>query len=353
MIQDRAAGAIIGGLIGDALGLGCHWYYDLDELRRHYGDWITDYTTPRQNWYHEGMRPGQLSQTGLITVMLMRSVLEHKVYVESDFIRHLEEELFPDLDGTAMQGPGGYTNQSIREAYLRCTVEKKPWGEVGGSADNTEAAERAIVLAVRYATNPRMVAATVSSNCRLTQSDEMIVGMTTAYDCVLSLLVAGEKLDSALSGTLMDLVGKGNLPYQDRPLPPKIGEIDINLPGLFPIPDPLLIPSAIAGIVNCPGIMIEPAWKVSLVYGLPCGINHQLPCAYYLASRFSDDFESAVLHAINGGGQNMSRAFLTGALVGAQVGLSRIPQRLIKGLDSSDELVSLARQLGEVAALDA
>ena len=28
-IQDRAAGAIMGAFIGDALGLGPHWYYDL------------------------------------------------------------------------------------------------------------------------------------------------------------------------------------------------------------------------------------------------------------------------------------------------------------------------------------
>jgi hypothetical protein len=71
-----------------------------------------------------------------------------------------------------------------------------------------------------------------------------------------------------------------------------------------------------------PNIRIEPAWKASIVYGLPCPIYHQLPAAYYLAARFSNDFEAAVFHAINGGGQNMSRACLTGALVGAQVGLS-------------------------------
>jgi ADP-ribosylglycohydrolase len=352
MIRDRAVGAIIGGLIGDALGLGCHWYYDLDELRRHYGDWISDYTTPRPKWYHAGLKAGQLSQTGLITVMLLRSVLEHKGYVESDFTRRLETELFPMLDGTAMQGPGGYTNQSIREAYVRRVMEKKPWSETGGHADNTEAAERSIVLAVRYAKNPRMAAATVSSNCRLTQSNEMIVALGTAFDCVVSLLVAGEKLDSVLSDKLMDLVGKGNLPYQDRPLPPKPGEIDINLPGLFPIPDALLIPSCVARIVNDPGIRIDPAWRIALIYGLPCGINHQLPAAYYLASRFADDFESAVLHAINGGGQNMSRAFLTGALVGAQVGLSKIPQRFIDGLENSNELVSLALELGDLAESD-
>jgi len=104
-----------------------------------------------------------------------------------------------------------------------------------------------------------------------------------------------------------------------------------------------------AGIVGDPGIRIEPAWKISLVYGLPCAIYHQLPAAYYLATRFVDDFESAILHAINGGGQNMSRAFLTGAMVGAQVGLSKIPPRFVAGLENAEELVRLALELGELA----
>jgi hypothetical protein len=34
-----------------------------------------------------------------------------------------------------------------------------------------------------------------------------------------------------------------------------------------------------------PQIRIEPAWKVSLVYGMPCAIYHILPAAYYLAAR--------------------------------------------------------------------
>ena len=82
---------------------------------------------------------------------------------------------------------------------------------------------------------------------------------------------------------------------------------------------------------------------------MPCAIYHQLPAAYYLAARFTDDFESAVLHAINGGGQNQARAILTGALVGAQVGLGGIPQRFLDGLENAAELTALARQLGEQA----
>jgi ADP-ribosylglycohydrolase len=82
---------------------------------------------------------------------------------------------------------------------------------------------------------------------------------------------------------------------------------------------------------------------------MPCAIYHQLPAAYYLAARFHGDFEQAVLHALNGGGQNQARCILTGALVGAQVGLSGIPRRFLDGLENSAELIALARQLGEQA----
>ena len=99
-----------------------------------------------------------------------------------------------------------------------------------------------------------------------------------------------------------------------------------------------------------PGIRIEPAWKASIVYGMPCAIYHVVPAAYYLAARFPDDFESAVLHAINGGGQNQSRAILTGALVGAQVGLSGIPKRFLDGLVDGPELLALCRRMTEHTA---
>ena len=32
-LRDRALGALMGAFVGDALGVGPHWYYDLDALR--------------------------------------------------------------------------------------------------------------------------------------------------------------------------------------------------------------------------------------------------------------------------------------------------------------------------------
>jgi ADP-ribosylglycohydrolase len=352
-IEDRAAGAVMGALIGDALGVGPHWYYDLGEMRREFGDWITGYTSPKPHRYHAGLKAGQLSQAGIITTMLLRSVVDKNGYNEADFCRRLDEELFPQLDGRPMSGPGGYTSQSIREAWRRRVEQKKSWKETGGHADTTEAAERALVLAARYAKTPAKVAQTVSLNCILTQADEAIVAMTTAYCCVLALLVAGDALDPLLSDKLMELVKKGDLPFHavtsGAGQPPKPGDPDPPRAGRFSSPDALLTPSYMAEAVIDPEIKIEPAWKVSILYGMPCAIYHQLPAAYYLAARFHDDFEQAVLHALNGGGQNQARCILTGALVGAQVGLSRIPRRFLDGLENSAELIALARQLGEQA----
>ncbi len=170
--------------------------------------------------------------------------------------------------------------------------------------------------------------------------------MTVAYAAVLGMLVRGHALDKTLSGKLMGLVKTGKLPFHAVTFadlqPPHPGDPDSPRAGRFASPDALLTPSYMAQAAADTDIRIEPAWKVSIVYGMPCAIYHQLPAAYYLAARFQDDFESAVLHAVNGGGQNQARAILTGALVGAQTGFSGIPQRFLDGLADLDTLKSLA-----------
>lgn len=348
-IKDRAMGAIMGAFIGDALGLGPHWYYDLNELRRDYGDWINGYTDPRPDRYHIGCKAGQLSQAGFILKLTLRSLVERDGYDHDDFCRRMDEELFPLLDGTPVSGPGNYTSQSIREVWRRRVEQKLSWGQTGSHADTTEAIERTLAIAVRYAFQPDRLAAAVTGNTMLTQTDHLVVSMTVAYGVVLGHLVQGHRLDTGLSAKLMKLVKDGELPFHavtnDDLKPPRPGDPDPPRAGRFASPDALLTPSYMAAAAVDPDIRLEPAWKVSIAYGMPCAIYHQLPAAYYLAARFHDDFESAVLHAVNGGGQNQARAILTGALSGAQTGLTGIPQRFLDGLEDRAELLKLAERL--------
>jgi ADP-ribosylglycohydrolase len=318
-------------------------------MRRDFGPWISDYTDPRPDRYHAGLKAGQLSQAGYILKLLLRSLVACGGYDEADFCHRLDEELLPLLDGTPVCGPGGYTSQSIRELWRQRVELKLPWGRTGGHADTTEAVERTLALAVRYACEPARLAAAVAGNCVLTQIDDTVVSMTTAYGAVLGMLVQGHPLDTDLSARLMTLVARGELPFHavttGNLQPPRPGEPAPPRAGKFASPDALLTPSYMAAAAADPQVRIEPAWKVSIVYGMPCAIYHILPAVYYLAARFRDDFEAAVLHAVNGGGQNQARAMLAGALVGAQVGLSRIPRRFIDGLEESATLCRLADDL--------
>jgi len=351
--RDRAAGAVMGAFIGDALGLGPHWYYDLADLRRDYGDWITGYTDPMPGRYHDGMRAGQQSQAGFILELTLWSLVERGGYDAEDFCRRMDEELFVLLDGTPVCGPGNYTSQSIREAWRRRVQQRLPWGQTGGPADTTEAIERTLAIAVRYALNPGRLATAVSENAALTQSDDLVLSLTVAYCALLGQLVQGHPFDTEISDRLMHLVKTGELPFhavtRENLQPPRPGDPDPPRAGRFASPDALLSPSYMAAAAADPDVRIEPAWKVSLVYGMPCAIYHQLPAAYYLAARFGDDFESAVLHAVNGGGQNQARAILAGALAGAQTGLSGIPWKYVDGLTRGSELLELAERLAEQA----
>jgi len=66
--------------------------------------------------------------------------------------------------------------------------------------------------------------------------------------------------------------------------------------------------------------------------GSACYIDQSLPAVLYLAARYADDFEAALIANTNVGGDNCHRGAVLGALLGAAMGLDAIPERWIQGL---------------------
>ena len=334
--KDRAMGAIMGTLIGDALGLGCHWYYDLTQLQTDYGNWVTEYRSSKidrkdrfasiAKLRHEaGLRAGDVSQTGRVTIFLLESLADRGSYNEGNFTSRLDA-LLETLDGTPFSGR--YTDRAMRDVWKQ-RKSGMAWQQVGSMADTSEAAMRSTILAARFFRDPERLAKVGYQNIRLTHHDPYIASQSLSFSLTVSALVN----DPAVSN-----IGKYMNQLADQE----------SIRELVPSYDCLSQVANGAVAVDSP-VKVEPASLVGSIYGLACTLGFMLPAAYYLIYRYPEDFEMAVLSAVNGGGNNMARAALTGALSGAMVGLTGIPERFISGLKDSGRLLQLAEKVASEA----
>jgi len=337
--EDRAAGAIVGTFVGDALGAGCHWYYDVDQMRAIYGPWISDYVKPRPGHYHDMLEAGQFSQTGQVILALLESTASAGKHDPEDFAGRLDT-LFESLDGTSFSGR--YSNGYVCDLY-NARAEGKAWSDPATPSwsDTSEAAMRSAVLVARYGRDRRASGREVLRNVRVTHQDPLVVAQSTAFGLVLRELVAGQPLTPGIAGQTRSLakgpLALGHDPQAQGLAPPPTSDL--------PLIDQILQPAYVISTAQDPSMRLEEPWRVARVYGMACAIHFLIPAAYYLAGCFPGEFEAPVLHALNGGGNNMARACLTGALAGAQVGLSGIPQRFLDGLEESERIVALAKEV--------
>lgn len=74
------------------------------------------------------------------------------------------------------------------------------------------------------------------------------------------------------------------------------------------------------------------------IFGSACYIDMSYPAVLYLAHKYSGNFEAAVVANANAGGDNCHRGSVVGALVGAAVGYSGLPDRYKDGLFEEKEI---------------
>jgi hypothetical protein len=63
-----------------------------------------------------------------------------------------------------------------------------------------------------------------------------------------------------------------------------------------------------------------------------CYVEHSVPAVIYLALKYGEDPEKALIINTNLGGDNASRGSVLGALLGAANGIEKFPKKWIEGL---------------------
>mmetsp|Transcript_29717 Transcript_29717/g.54147 ORF Transcript_29717/g.54147 Transcript_29717/m.54147 type:complete len:392 (-) Transcript_29717:215-1390(-) len=355
IFTDRIVGAIMGVFIGDALGVGVHWYYDGDKQERDFG-YVTDYRDPFPGNFHSGtpdapgigkLVAGQLEQQGEVTKLLLKSLAEKQMLDQSDFHARFEECILREatMNGDRSGGKYGWTDKSILDIYKWRVVQQKPWEQcVSPRSDTPDTIVRGALIAAAYCRTPLDMCRKVLAHSKAQTGDSSVHAHAVAFACLLAGLFDGLLLDKELSFKLYSQAGNP-LPYSSvhsaKDYDEEYGE--------YSEPDSLLWYGFVADGVNTAGKSIEPPHKGVGLYGKFCAYYAVLGSAYYCAARFPDDFEKAILCSLNGGGQNTMRSSLVGALLGARVGLKGIPQRFIDGLEDHENLLALAKQVASQA----
>ncbi|CAE7333455.1 Notch3 [Symbiodinium sp. CCMP2456] len=355
VLVDRAAGAILGVFIGDALGVGVHWQYDLDKLEKDRG-FVTGYLDPLPGSFHSGtsdapgkgqLKAGQLEQQGEVTKLLLQSLASKGCLDQEDFHDRFEKEILREdtMDGTRQGGKYGWTDKTICDFYKARVVHNKPWAEcVLPRSDTPDTIVRGALIASSYFLSPRAMCCQVQAHSKAFTGDSSVQAHSVAFAVLLAGIIQGLPLDKGLSWRMYTQAGDP-LPFSsvhsDKDHDDDYGD--------YTEPDSLLWYGMLAeGVQNC-ATGIEPPHRGVELYGKFCAFYGVLGSAYYCAARYPDDFEKAVLCSLNGGGQNTMRTSLVGAFLGGHVGLKGIPQKLIDGLDDHDNIVALAMQVAQHA----
>ncbi len=335
--SERVKGALLGLLAGDAMGLGTHWYYDLDALHKDYGPWIDRYQDPALNGSHrfakvsrhrheQGLRAGNISQTGQLVTLLLQSVVEKGRYDPKDFHNKLDK-FFKTLNGESYSGR--YTESMVKDLWHRRKQGIK-WDDpaIATHSNGADGAQLSVVLAVLY-DDPKELAENVDLLLKPFIADEVLRMNQVVYALSVQAMIKGVQLPD-MNQYLRRL-------HANPEIKPYIGGKNIIL---------TFINASVAWMPD--KVNIEPALYISHVYGTDCSLTRLLPAAYYLIHRFPNDFEMGMLSAANGGGNNMARAAMTGALLGAMNGYEAIPKRFVTELENSELYLKLSRQLSEL-----
>jgi ADP-ribosylglycohydrolase len=343
--SDRMRGALWGIFVGDALAMPVHWYYNIAALWQDFGQ-IRDYQAPKvhhpnsimalantaksgrgsqdggivgevilkgkkHHWgqanrhYHQGMQAGDNTLNLLCARVLLRSLNAKGYYDSTDFLH--EYICF-------MTEPDRH-NDTYAESYHRDFFANYAKGIAPENCAGTEGHDTASMGGL--VNLPLVIMATLrDSDLAITNTAALAQQRLTHRSSLL------ERHTLELSKLLFQIFNDVN---PDTKQLACVAASRLGFPVAKVIQDVRRNHSTDLDVI---GGLLSPA----------CYIDQSFPSVLYLAARYHDDFESALIANTNVGGDNCHRGAVLGAILGASLGVEAIPKRWINGLNAYSEL---------------
>ncbi len=320
--RDRAEGALWGLLLGDALAMPVHWYYDRQALRRDYGE-VRDLLAPRnphpgsilhrshyapanpdadilhdqaRYWgqpgihYHQHLEAGENTLNLQLVQVLLADLAEQGRY---DADRYLERMI------AFVRDPDSHRDTYVEE-WLRGFFERRAQGvplrECGVTEKHIGGLAGPVAVLLFHHDDPALARAAAHEHRELTHKGPAMAAALDAVADVLLPVLAGEPLREALdtAGARSD----NRLLQHDFARWERLDDLEVI------------------------GRLLSPA----------CYVDDSVPATLYLARKYADCPEDGLVANTMAGGDNCYRGAVLGALLGAASGVAGWPERWRRGL---------------------
>ena len=307
-VRDRVEGMIWGQFIGDAMCLGTHWIYNLEDLKTFYPD-LKGFEEPRVGHYHAGKKPGELTHYGEAALLLLESVEEKGCLDIADYgQRFLTHFTSPSYRG--------YLDSATRGTIENAKLDARglpPQGfhyQTGADDDQLATATSLAPVVACYFNSPDL-AQQVERVTRVRQNHPRSVAYMQVYAQILTQLLAGTDLHSAIHRV-----------QESAAKDPEFGdELARRFTDVFERKH-LSTTEATAQL------------------GQSCPLKNSFPSALLAVVQTPDNFKETLLRVLAAGGDNAGRAAIAGAILGAHLGCRAIPESLRQQLVAKDRIAN-------------
>lgn len=304
---DAAVGAMLGTLVGDALGMPGEGM-SREQLKSEFG--VLDSLV-------EGRLPaGEYTDDTEMAINLCEALLEKESYDQRLVAEHLASHFTPWR---------GYSPHVY--GIMARIRQGLGWDCPGNQSWGADAATRVTALGVLYA-DDRSAATHGANQALITHTHPNGIAGSVAQAVAVSEATSLGLFESTVPTD--DLLKKLYDPVSDVSM--ALGDALERIRDIQPAASPADLSAAISRVYICDGGAVG---TVS---------------ASIAAFLLTDGFEDALVAAVNCGGKTDVLGALTGALAGAFYGAAAIPERLLAGLSNDrrgrDHVISLGERLG-------
>ena len=305
-ILDRAYGALVGGAIGDAMGMPAS-FLTREQIKNTYG-YIEDFLKPDEDVqkYHGSLEAGDITDDTMESIIVSKVLIEHNGFSEEAFNAEMKKWAIEQkmLESTVI-GP------STRR-YLTALIEGRDPKETSGKGNTNGSAMRAAPIGVKYYNDIAKCIEAAAASSLPSHGSKPAVAAACAVAAAVSGGVHGGYSPNEILNMAYDAALYGEKKGADITAPMVSKRIK-------------LIESIVDGVGE--GNINDILDEIAGVFGASMFAYESVPVALAIFYAVNGNAKEGILGAVNTGDDADTNGSICGNICGAYSGASVLPDK--------------------------